>query len=470
MVYSVTGQGFDKKAFIDGFNGNSGQPKPNDAGIFDKQSSIAYGRNSISNFNDYNQKELSKRDYNDPPAFNYEVKYLPEKNANRDNLNTMALMGQASEDMGGRTSIPVEELNKAYDSNPKAYGGKACADAYDINKDGKIDIAENAVSTLIKDMVDDQNPNDPQIDSKKIDGKFTKAGDENSSFMLAKNNVENNRNLAKQIYDKFNLGEAMNKFLGKTPETPAQKTPVPTAAPASTEKPVASTPVEKPAAPEIKFKLNNGQGLGSIVSQNKDQLAKQYGTTKLWGEGGLVDKFAKDNGFKGANDPALAKLQKNRDYSFKLGVPEEKAKEAPATVKTDLATKPQSSQKPEQVQQASKSEKVQTPKKDEYTPEQQKVIDSKIEHHISKQRGLIDSLKGWLVKSHQPNLMKDVAECEKLVNELQNNKQASVSDKLNKIKIINSKLSELVDRANPDQNQKKEPQPLPKLNGTEIPA
>lgn len=214
MVYSVTGTDFYKKAIINGANGVYGQPTSSATGVFNEAESIRYGRNAINNFNEYNRKELGgKVDVNNPPAMDYEVKYLPEEKANRDNLNTMALIGAAYEDMGGRDSVPVQELNSMYS---KVLGNKACVDAYDINKDDKIDIAENAVATLIKDMTSGQDSNNPSLDSRNIDGKFTRTGDINSNFMLAINNVDHNRNLAKLIYDHFKLGDAQNKFLSLT--------------------------------------------------------------------------------------------------------------------------------------------------------------------------------------------------------------------------------------------------------------
>ena len=241
MVYSVIGQGFNKQAIINGSSGIYGQPAPNNSGIFDDQSSINYGKNATDNFIKYNQQELGRPvDPNNPPAMNYEVQYLPEKNASKDNLNTMALMGESFEDMGHvndaaklldkmaeKQHQQAPHLNIALDKNGAAsladmnklaevaIGKNASYDAYDLNGDGKIDIAENAVATLIKDMTSGQDPNDPKIDPNKIHGKFTNSGDINSNFMLSKKSVNDNRELAKQIYNQFNLGDAMNKFLSK---------------------------------------------------------------------------------------------------------------------------------------------------------------------------------------------------------------------------------------------------------------
>lgn len=211
MVYSVTGIDFNKKAFINGYYGVYGKSAPDNTGTFDNSASIRYGRNAINNFNEYNKTEFGKRGvYDNPPAMSYEIKYLPEKNATAKNLNKAALMGASYEDAGSRVFIPVRELNRRFS---KVLGSNACVDAYDINRDKKIDIAENAVATLIKDMVDGQAPDNPELNQNNIDGTFTNSGDINSSFMLSKKNVEKNRSLAKQIYDRFNLGEAQNRFI-----------------------------------------------------------------------------------------------------------------------------------------------------------------------------------------------------------------------------------------------------------------
>ncbi|NLF83661.1 MAG: hypothetical protein GX568_06725, partial [Candidatus Gastranaerophilales bacterium] len=65
-------------------------------------------------------------------------------------------------------------------------------------------------------------------------------------------------------------------------------------------------------------KLTEGKTLGDIVLANKDELSKIYGTTQLWGEGGLVDKVAKNNGFKdGVNDKGLNSLKAGTEFKLK---------------------------------------------------------------------------------------------------------------------------------------------------------
>lgn len=190
-------------------NGSLGRYGQIDSSKLNDKSSIAYGRNSTDNFNGY--LDLMKTSpFGQKPPLEYEQRYLPEEKVDPKKLNKMALLGSSYEDMGAR-SISVAELNKSYKAQ---YGDNACVDAYDINKDGKIDVAENAVATLIADMMDNQNPNDTNMHKENIDGVITNTGVNNAKFMLDKNNVENNRDFAKQIYKYFNLGQAQNKFLG----------------------------------------------------------------------------------------------------------------------------------------------------------------------------------------------------------------------------------------------------------------
>jgi hypothetical protein len=302
MVYQITGQSPIKTAIINGSNGTYGQANGTDF----KNSSI-FGRNSISNFNEYNAKELGKPvDANNPAALNYEVQYSPVADPNSDTFKT-ALMASADEDLGGKP-ISVKKTTEDYQ---KLLGKNANTEALDLNGDGNIDQAENAAYTLLQDACDNQDPNNPQIDSKNIDGKFTKSGHDNSMFVFAKNNVDNNKNLLKQIYDKYNLGDVMYKLTGNNTAQSAQDN-------ATTSNPAASKAEDSSPAT---LKVNN-QTLGEIVLQNKKMLSEKYGTKKLWGDGGLVDQLAKANGYEGFQDKKLNNLKIGQDYNFNISKPE----------------------------------------------------------------------------------------------------------------------------------------------------
>jgi len=208
MVYSVSGQGTAKIAIINGMTGQYGQINPTDK---TDMAAINYGRNAVSNFSDYNAKEMGTVESRTEPAYKYQMKFLPEDKVDFKNLNKMALLGASYEDLGGKEFQRVDELNKPYEQ--LKLRDKASVEAYDINVDGNIDVGENAVSILVKDMTKNQHPNSNELNSANISGEFTNSGDINSSFMLSKGNAEKNRTMARQIYEAFKLGEAQNKFL-----------------------------------------------------------------------------------------------------------------------------------------------------------------------------------------------------------------------------------------------------------------
>ena len=83
-----------------------------------------------------------------PIKFN--LKYLPEKDVDFQQLNKKALLGAAFEDLG-KSSVSVEEYDEKLNKNlPQNLTAKA----FDINGDGQISFDENAVAILIKDMAD----------------------------------------------------------------------------------------------------------------------------------------------------------------------------------------------------------------------------------------------------------------------------------------------------------------------------
>lgn len=134
-------------------------------------SSIKYGRNSVNNRSEYldkiksaqlNLPNLSNAKYlqddefkkrtddalvaldkeNKLPPLKFVMKYLPQ-NVDYKNLDKMALLGAAFEEMGKKLSIGVDELSAKLQL---AFGKNINAKAVDINNDGKIDIGEYATT------------------------------------------------------------------------------------------------------------------------------------------------------------------------------------------------------------------------------------------------------------------------------------------------------------------------------------
>lgn len=75
--------------------------------------------------------------------------------------------------------------------------------------------------------------------------------------------------------------------------------------------PITDTPLK-----EQPFKLEKGKTLGDLVLANKKELSEKYGKTQLWGDDGLVDKVAKENGFTGWQDERLKHLEVGHSFKF----------------------------------------------------------------------------------------------------------------------------------------------------------
>lgn len=222
-----------------------------------KNSSVKYGRNSIANYFKYiesyksntltadaldfsNSKEMLNGEFATKideankalktPQVNvkFNLIYMPEpkglnklfakiKNLfgnkndqpNPINLNRMALLGAAYEELGRKVSVSVQELSQKLQ---EAFGQKFDAKFLDRNNDNEIDIAEYSVSILMADMLSkDQTALKPE----NITGEITNDG-ENASLAYAndKNYTAAIRD-AESIYNSLNLSEAKSKFIAK---------------------------------------------------------------------------------------------------------------------------------------------------------------------------------------------------------------------------------------------------------------
>jgi len=187
-----------------------------------KDAGVKYGRNAIGNHLTYlNELGFGTADATicteQTRAYpNFSLKYLPEEKPTAENLNKMALLGAAFAELGNKMSIPVETLNKKIQ---QAFGPKASATSFDLNNDGQIDIAEDAVSFLMKDMASKQKPEDfiktgkLNLSAKDIDGNITQAGEDNFNkiFLNTEKSAEIKQSVD-QIYKTFKLDEAKNIF------------------------------------------------------------------------------------------------------------------------------------------------------------------------------------------------------------------------------------------------------------------
>lgn len=227
MVYSVQ----NNIAYINGANG-----------IYDGKiadNSVKYGRNAAANHFEYikdipgkkpektdsfnctnnnygnllknklceisTEKIIKETDeyLNSLPPLDFEYRYMPE-GANGKNIDKMALLGSAFEEMGRKLSISVQELT----NKMKLAYKEADTKALDINRDGKIDIGEYSASILTSDMLSKSD----SLDAKNITGTVNKDGlYKNLAYVNPKNYAEANKNFT-DIYKAYNLGEALKAF------------------------------------------------------------------------------------------------------------------------------------------------------------------------------------------------------------------------------------------------------------------
>lgn len=141
------------------------------------------------------------------PPLDFEYQYMPD-GTNGKNIDKMALLGAAFEEMGKKLSIPVQELTQKLKTSFK----NADASAFDINQDGKVDNAEYSTSILVSDMLSKGE----ELEASKIDGKINNNGlYKILPYTNAKNLATASKNLA-DIYNAYNLGEAQKAFEANT--------------------------------------------------------------------------------------------------------------------------------------------------------------------------------------------------------------------------------------------------------------
>lgn len=224
------------KAIINGKNG------PYNGKISNE--SVKYGRNAASNnieyIKSYTTKPLNPEDYDlsglkqlDDDQFDkkinaanqaidedmsaqstpmeFKYKYLPEEKVDPANINKMALMGTAFEELGKKLSVSTAELTAKWKNtfNNKEIEEKLSAEAIDINKDGQVDVGEYSTSILLADMLS----TDPQnLDAKNIKGEINDNGQKYSLPYFNKKNIEKASELFKGLYNFFGLNQAATEF------------------------------------------------------------------------------------------------------------------------------------------------------------------------------------------------------------------------------------------------------------------
>lgn len=209
-------------------NGNSGKY---DNEAMDK--SVKYGRNAVDNHTKQMQAPLANDNFATPPVLDfslspdagerninalekyadandaylnslppleYEYRYMP--NIIHGQIDKNAVLGAAYEEMGGVKELSVKEFEDRY-----LVDSSQSAEPMDINKDGKIDIAEYGANIIAADILS-KGTTDPM----KADGTINSQGLNAVMEYSKKSNAAAAAKLYANIYNTYNLGSALNKI------------------------------------------------------------------------------------------------------------------------------------------------------------------------------------------------------------------------------------------------------------------
>ena len=131
------------------------------------------------------------------PPLKYEYRYMPQGS-----VNTKAALGAAYEEMQAK-ELSVKELDQRF-----APSSEFSSEALDLNKDGKVDVAEYASSILAADMLSKSST----PDMSKIDGTINNQGFNAVLAYTQKSKAAAATALYSKIYNTYNLGEAQKEF------------------------------------------------------------------------------------------------------------------------------------------------------------------------------------------------------------------------------------------------------------------
>ena len=209
-------------------NGSNGRY---DAKVTDE--SVKYGRNAVDNHIKLMQSPIANDNFAIPPVFDfmpaaksqesnlnalekfvdkndqylkslppleYEYRYMPNIVDGR--IDKKALLAAASEEMGGNKELSVSEFENRY-----LIDDSQTAEPLDINKDGKIDIAEYGANIIASDILS-KGSTDPM----KADGVINTQGMNAVLEYSKKSNALAASKLYSNIYNAHQLGSALNQI------------------------------------------------------------------------------------------------------------------------------------------------------------------------------------------------------------------------------------------------------------------
>lgn len=205
-------------------------------GVYDSKvsdESIKYGRNAVDNHKKHMTAPIEKDNYAIPPVFDfspssqagdanlkalekfvdkndaylnalppleYEYRYIP--NFTNGKIDKKAVLGAAYEEMGGVKEISVKDFENKY-----LIDDSQTAEPMDINKDGKIDIAEYGANIIAADVLS-KGTTDPM----KANGVINAQG-MNAVMTYSKlSNAAAASKLYSNIYNTYNLGSTLNEI------------------------------------------------------------------------------------------------------------------------------------------------------------------------------------------------------------------------------------------------------------------
>ena len=195
--------------------------------------SVKYGRNAVDNHIKHMQAPITNDNYAVPPVFNfsptaqaedanleameqyvdandvylnslppleYEYRYIP--NFTQGSLDKKAVLGAAYEEMGALKELSVKEFESRY-----LIDESQTAEPMDINKDGKIDIAEYGANIVATDLLSKGT-----TDVSKVDGVINNKG-MNAILEYSKiSNAAAATKLYSNIYNTYGLGSSINQI------------------------------------------------------------------------------------------------------------------------------------------------------------------------------------------------------------------------------------------------------------------
>ena len=165
--------------------------------IFDFSPNTEAGENNLKALEKY--ADANDAYLNSLPPLEYEYRYMPIQKIGE--IDRKAVLAAAKEEMG-EDELTVEEFENRY-----LIDDSMTAEPIDINKDGKIDIAEYGANIIATDLLS-KNTTDPL----KADGIINSKGMNAILEYTKKSNAVAATKLYASIYNTFDLGKGLNEI------------------------------------------------------------------------------------------------------------------------------------------------------------------------------------------------------------------------------------------------------------------